>query len=319
MRRNSCILTAALLAACCSSATMAQTAVGNAGFEDAMLGQAPPTAGNWASFFGGPPILDASNTDALCGCTIVPRSGAAALHLQSTGNSNTFVGVQQPVSGISGGASYTLKIWARAAGPINNAVEYRMEWQDVNGTVIGDQFALTTRIDAALTNTYQQFTLTAAAPAAAARANIVLDIQTYSFNPLTPTFDTQVFIDDVEFIQTAGQNACCNATTGACQVAAAGACPSGTTAQALNSTCTVNNCPQPASPVACCNGISGFCAMVVPVSCTGLGATAGATNSTCSPNPCHPTPVCRADFNGNHALEVQDIFDFLAAWFSGCP
>lgn len=26
-----------------------------------------------------------------------------------------------------------------------------------------------------------------------------------------------------------------------------------------------------------------------------------------------------ADFNGSHANEVQDIFDFLAAWFAGCP
>ena len=29
--------------------------------------------------------------------------------------------------------------------------------------------------------------------------------------------------------------------------------------------------------------------------------------------------ACRADFNGSGALEVQDIFDFLAAWFAGCP
>jgi len=26
-----------------------------------------------------------------------------------------------------------------------------------------------------------------------------------------------------------------------------------------------------------------------------------------------------ADFNGSHAIEVQDIFAFLAAWFAGCP
>ena len=26
-----------------------------------------------------------------------------------------------------------------------------------------------------------------------------------------------------------------------------------------------------------------------------------------------------ADFNGNGAITVQDIFDFLAAWFAGCP
>jgi hypothetical protein len=27
----------------------------------------------------------------------------------------------------------------------------------------------------------------------------------------------------------------------------------------------------------------------------------------------------RADFNGTHGVTVQDIFDFLAAWFAGCP
>ncbi len=29
--------------------------------------------------------------------------------------------------------------------------------------------------------------------------------------------------------------------------------------------------------------------------------------------------VCRADFNHDNALSVQDIFDFLAAWFGGLP
>ncbi len=26
-----------------------------------------------------------------------------------------------------------------------------------------------------------------------------------------------------------------------------------------------------------------------------------------------------ADFNASGSLQVQDIFDFLAAWFTGCP
>jgi hypothetical protein len=28
---------------------------------------------------------------------------------------------------------------------------------------------------------------------------------------------------------------------------------------------------------------------------------------------------CRADFNGDHTVSVQDIFDFLNAWFAGSP
>ena len=29
-------------------------------------------------------------------------------------------------------------------------------------------------------------------------------------------------------------------------------------------------------------------------------------------------PSCPADFNGTDGLNVQDIFDFLSAWFAGC-
>jgi hypothetical protein len=29
--------------------------------------------------------------------------------------------------------------------------------------------------------------------------------------------------------------------------------------------------------------------------------------------------TCPADFNHAGGLTVQDIFDFLAAWFAGCP
>ncbi len=312
MRRNLFALLTAAFVACASGAAMAQSAVGNAGFEDATFGQAPPAAGNWASFFGGGPILDASLS------TVAPHTGLSALHLQATGPNNAFVGVQQPLTGLTPGASYTFRMWARAAGNINNGVEYRMEWRDTNGTIIGDQFALTTRIDSLLTNTYQQFALTAVAPAGAVQATLVFAVQTFAFNPLTPTFDTEVFIDDVEFVQTPGQNACC-AASGACTVAAVGGCPSGTTPLALNSTCTVNNCPQPAPPAACCSATNGACIMLVPSACTSFGATPGAANSTCSPSPCQPATTCRADFDGDHALAVADIFAFLNAWFAGCP
>lgn len=31
------------------------------------------------------------------------------------------------------------------------------------------------------------------------------------------------------------------------------------------------------------------------------------------------TPVCAADFNQSGIISVQNIFDFLAAYFAGCP
>ena len=31
------------------------------------------------------------------------------------------------------------------------------------------------------------------------------------------------------------------------------------------------------------------------------------------------TNLCRPDFNGDHAVNVSDIFDFLSAWFAGNP
>ena len=32
-----------------------------------------------------------------------------------------------------------------------------------------------------------------------------------------------------------------------------------------------------------------------------------------------PAPTCRADINNSGSATVQDVFDFLAAWFAGCP
>lgn len=31
------------------------------------------------------------------------------------------------------------------------------------------------------------------------------------------------------------------------------------------------------------------------------------------------SPICTADFNASGAKSVQDLFDFLAAWFGPCP
>ncbi len=46
---------------------------------------------------------------------------------------------------------------------------------------------------------------------------------------------------------------------------------------------------------------------------SGFGGATGSGNLTFS-----VVPDCRADFNHNGGKEVQDIFDFLAAWFGAC-
>jgi hypothetical protein len=306
-------LAAAVVVVCaCTGAATAQSAVGSPGFEDAIQYDVPPSVGTWTAFFGGPPtsmLVAAQNTTA-------PRTGTNALQLKVSGDGNAFCGVQQPITGLQPGVSYTMRIWARAAGNINNAVEYRMEWKNASGGIIGDQFALTTRIDAALTSSYQQFSLTAVAPPGTAGANLVMAAQSFVFNPANPVFDTDAFIDDVSFSADAlpTQAACCF-SDGTCTVALSGACPSGSTQQAASTTCSPNNCPAPQIG-ACCNPRTGACVVLESALCTPLGTFRG-TGTSCSPNQC---PIrCPADFNGVNGVTVQDIFDFLSAFFTNCP
>jgi hypothetical protein len=194
---NRGVLAAAVLV-CASAGVNAQT-VGNASFEDPLFYDVPPAAGGWTGFFGGPPtaVLSAAQN------TTAPRTGLNALYLKVAAEGASFAGMQQPVAGVVPGASYDMKIWARAAGNVNNGVEYRIEWRDAVGAPIGDQFALTTPIQSLLTNQYQQFVLTAVAPPNAVSANLVIAVQSFTFNPLTPVFDTEVYIDDVEFVSDA--------------------------------------------------------------------------------------------------------------------
>ncbi len=63
---------------------------------------------------------------------------------------------------------------------------------------------------------------------------------------------------------------------------------------------------------ACCSGST--CLSTSQAACTGSFSGPG---STCNASGNNTTPCCRADFNHAGGLNVQDIFDFLAAWFSG--
>jgi len=317
MLRNLSAYAAAVVTACLCGTSIAQTPVGNPGFESTLVYDTAPAPGNWTGFFGGP----ATSVLAAEQSTVAPRTGQYALHLKVFGpDGMAFCGMQQPVNSIVAGVTYSMSIWARTAGNINNPVEYRIEWKDASGAFVGNEFALTTNIGPQLTATYQQFTLTAVAPATAVTANLVVDLQDFDFNsPLNPMFDTEVFIDDVTFgaAPLSTQTACC-ALDGSCEVTLTGGCPSGSTPMAAGSTCSPNTCPT-LTPGACCNPTTGGCVVTIQATCTGLSGQYRGDGVFCVPQLCNAGGGCRADFNGNGHVEVGDIFAFLSAWFAGCP
>jgi hypothetical protein len=65
---------------------------------------------------------------------------------------------------------------------------------------------------------------------------------------------------------------------------------------------------------ACCAGST--CTLTTQPACDN-GRTFHGRGTTCGPTPDNPTLCCPANFNGTGGLSVQDIFDFLAAYFAG--
>jgi hypothetical protein len=68
---------------------------------------------------------------------------------------------------------------------------------------------------------------------------------------------------------------------------------------------------------ACCRGSA--CAVEGSDVCTGAGTFYGGAASACNATGNFTTPCCKADFNRNGTIEIQDIFDFLNAWFASDP
>jgi hypothetical protein len=68
---------------------------------------------------------------------------------------------------------------------------------------------------------------------------------------------------------------------------------------------------------ACCAGST--CSIATAAACTGPNTRYVADNTACNAVSINTTPCCKANFNqstGAAPLEVQDIFDFLNAWFA---
>jgi hypothetical protein len=106
--------------------------------------------------------------------------------------------------------------------------------------------------------------------------------------------------------------ACC--TAGICTITTASACAA--TFHGIGTACSPATCP-PAG--VCCRGTT--CNTTVSqASCTApapIGALYVTTSGVCNTAGSTTTPCCYADFNKNGSLQVQDIFDFLNAWFAG--
>ncbi len=113
---------------------------------------------------------------------------------------------------------------------------------------------------------------------------------------------------------------CCNARgTGGCLLLNPIDCTTvGGVPNTAVSTCAAANCTTFA-PGACCRGPT--CSATTTLGCIAAAPTARflGVGTSCTPLPGGANPCCPADFNNSGSLGAQDIFDFLAAWFSGCP
>lgn len=102
---------------------------------------------------------------------------------------------------------------------------------------------------------------------------------------------------------------CCSTVTGACVIAQPGVCSSlGFVAVLTESTCRITSCTTP-STGACCTATS--CVLSVAATCQQRFLGVGSV--------CNPLACCSANFDSNLALDIQDIFAFISAWFAGCP
>ncbi len=103
--------------------------------------------------------------------------------------------------------------------------------------------------------------------------------------------------------------ACC-AANGTCTETDAGSCAA--TFQGLGTVCMPNPCPVPTG--ACCFGST--CSVTTAAACVGANRSFAGASTACNTVGNTTTPCCLANFNQNGVLEVQDIFDFLNAWFT---
>lgn len=67
---------------------------------------------------------------------------------------------------------------------------------------------------------------------------------------------------------------------------------------------------------ACCAGTT--CSVTTSAMCSGANTRYVGDGSACNASGNNTTPCCLADYNQSGSVTVQDIFDFLSAYFTGC-
>ena len=187
---------ASLTALAAGTASAGDNLLNNASFENP-LGFDFSDLTNWNGFFGGPggTFLQAFNDT---GAT--PHSGERALVTTISGvegvtdGFNAFTGHVQFVSGITAGANYEFAVWARSNPTISDGAEFRIEWQNAAGVELS---RLNVEIQDLLNGDYNRFAINAIAPDGAARAALVVAVQ--SFYHTGPIANTSVAWDDASF------------------------------------------------------------------------------------------------------------------------
>jgi hypothetical protein len=110
---------------------------------------------------------------------------------------------------------------------------------------------------------------------------------------------------------TPSPGSCCE-PSGACAVTADTGCPGGE--WFFSGVCTPNICTQPAG--ACCAG--GVCTIVGQPECAAIPGVWSGPATVCG-DAGNPIACCPANFNQVGGVTLQDVFDYLTAWFANSP
>ncbi len=85
----------------------------------------------------------------------------------------------------------------------------------------------------------------------------------------------------------------------------------------VNNLGTPTPCSGAVASGACCNQTQ--CSVLAAAACTGPGTRFSGANTVCNVQGNNLSPCCRADFNQNGTILLQDLFDYLTAFFAQSP